>query len=97
MGHWVMPAGTYSGQTKDAIGFSFLCTGLVRDDLSNDVVYNICCALYSEKNIMEGIHAGWKGLDLVSFAHHRSPMIQTHPGAEEYWADRGITYKYEGS
>jgi len=96
MGYWVMPAGTYEGQTKDAIGFTYLGMGLVRDDLSDDVVYNICAAMYAQKNFMEGIHIGWKGSDLVAYAYHR-PVVgfPIQPGALKYWADRGITLQFQ--
>jgi TRAP transporter TAXI family solute receptor len=84
----VIPAGTYEGQSEPvetAAVVNFLVT---REDLSDDVVYAMTKAIFSNLNELVQIHPAAREIaikDAVS-----GMPLPLHPGAERYYREIGL-------
>ncbi len=82
---YVIPAGTYEGQTEDVTTVTVKATLIVSASVSEDVVYNLTKTLFEN----EIKHA--KGAEL-SLENATSGMTAPfHAGAAKYYAEKGIT------
>lgn len=85
---YVIPAGTYVGQSKDIQTIAqpnFLC---VRDDVSIDDVYLITKTIYENLPFLNAIHPATKAM-AIDRAIIGLPM-PLHPGAAKYYKEMGI-------
>ncbi len=81
-----IPAGSYKGQTEDALTISHTSVIFVNKDLPEDVVYNILKLIMenSDKlNQIEGLNIGKEPLLGID------PSL-LHPGAKKYYEEAGI-------
>ena len=84
-----IPANTYSGQKEPVKAFGTTNLFAVHKSLPNGVVYNFLYALFQDdgKSYRE-IAGPFKNLDVYGDALASKPL-PWHPGAEQYWRDRG--------
>lgn len=84
----VIPANTYTGQTTDAptaTVVNFLVTG---KDVSDETVYTITKALFSNLDEFVAAHAAAKGIKLENAL--KGMPVPLHPGAERYYREVGL-------
>jgi hypothetical protein len=82
----VIPAGSYKGQTEDALTISHTSIIFARKDLPEEVVYNLTKLLMENRerlNKIEGIEISEKPIEGID------PQI-LHPGAKRYYQEKGL-------
>ncbi|MDO4481229.1 MAG: TAXI family TRAP transporter solute-binding subunit [Bacillota bacterium] len=85
---YVIPANTYSGQAEDVTTVAVKATFIVRDGLSEDLVYNMTKALFESKDAITAGHA--KGAELDTTYAVEGISVPFHPGAEKYFKEIGV-------
>lgn len=91
-GGWVdvlIPAGTYKNQTEDVytIGTpNFFCA---RDDMDNDLAYELAKALWENRDQLGNTHALLKDINLENVATGMG--FELHPGALKFYQEIGAT------
>jgi TRAP transporter TAXI family solute receptor len=83
-----VPAGTYPGQDYDVTTIAQPNFLAVRDDVPDDVVYQITKTIYENLAFLNGIHAATKAMS-PAMATAGLPM-PLHPGALKYYKEAGI-------
>ena len=85
----VIPAGTYNN-TEDVEGVFVYNIMLVREDLSDELVYDMLTGIFENIDTIQASHnAANKNIYLeVGIEDLQLPL---HPGAEAFWADQGYT------
>jgi TRAP transporter TAXI family solute receptor len=91
MGLWtryVIPAGSYPGQTQDIRTIAQPNFLAVRADVDEDAVYRITKAIYENLPFLNGIHKATKAMALnKAIAGLPMPL---HPGAARYYREAGL-------
>lgn len=85
---FTIPAGTYSGQDKDVETVSLKIVVFVREDVPEDVVYNLTKAIYENKSYYEGVHSSFK--DFYPEKMTEGLAIELHKGAEKFYREVGL-------
>jgi len=86
---YVIPAGTYNGQTEDINTVTIKATLIVSTNASEDNVYKITKAIFDNIDTITSNHA--KGAEL-SLENATSGMTAPfHKGAAKYFAEKGLT------
>ena len=83
-----IPAGTYNGQANDvhtAAVQNFLVT---HDGVSNEIVYGMTKALWTNLDQLVAAHAAAKAIDIHKAT--QAMPVPLHPGAEKYYREAGI-------
>lgn len=83
----VIPGGTYPGQPDDVDAVDLATVIFVREDLSEDMVYDITKAIAENRERLINAFAGfesWQPEEMVD-----GTAIPLHPGAERYYRERG--------
>ncbi len=91
MGLWtrfLIPAGTYPGQTKDIKTIAQPNFLAVRADVDEDAVYQITKTVYENLAFLNAIHGATKAM-AIEKAIAGLPM-PLHPGAAKYYTEVGI-------
>jgi uncharacterized protein len=86
----VIPANTYSGQTEDTDTFEDGTLLITRADVSEDVVYEITKAIWSEEGLvsLRQAHNAARATSLENnFKGASSPL---HKGAYKFWVEQGF-------
>jgi len=85
---YVVPAGTYEGQTEDVSTITVKATLIVSAELSEDAVYEMTKAIFDNIDAIKAVHA--KGAEL-SIENATSGMTAPfHKGAAKYFAEKGV-------
>ena len=84
-----IPAGTYTGQTKDVAALGTRSVLLVSESLSEDCVYSLTKVLYEHAADLQ--EAGHLKLELLPEEAAEAVTIPFHPGAVRYYEEIGIT------
>jgi uncharacterized protein len=84
---YVIPAGTYQGQTADVKTIAVNATLVVGSEVSEKVVYELTKALFANQAELATAHAKGKLLSLETAVTGIS--IPYHPGAEKYYKEVG--------
>ncbi len=83
----VIPANTYNN-TEDVEGVFVYNIMLVREDLSDDMVYDILNGVFENINTIKASHnAADKNIDITFGVD--DIQLPLHPGAEAFWKDNG--------
>lgn len=86
-----IPAGTYPKQDKDIKTVSVSNILITREDLPEDLIYNLCKAVYDHH---DDLVAGHKAAEATTLEHALDGMIiPLHPGAVKYFKEQGIDVK----
>lgn len=86
---YVIPAGTYPGQTKDINTLAQPNFLSARADVDEDAVYQITKTIYENLPFLNAIHGATKAM-AIEKAISGLPM-PLHPGAAKYYQEVGIT------
>ena len=86
---YVIPAGTYDGQTEDVTTVTVKATLICSADLSEETVYNLTKAIFDHTDSIAAANAKGKELSLENATDGMS--VPFHPGAAKYFAEAGIT------
>ena len=90
---YVIPAGTYAGQTEDVTTVTVKATLIVSADASEEDVYNLCKAIFENVDAIAAENG--KGAEL-SIENATSGMTAPfHAGAAKYFAEKGVTVPTE--
>lgn len=84
-----IPANTYPGQTKAIKTIAQPNFLAVRDDLSEEDVYQLTKTIYENLPFLNGIHKATKAMSLQK-AIDGLP-VPLHPGAARYYKEAGLT------
>lgn len=84
---YVIPAGTYKGQTTDVKTVAAKATLVVGAEVSEKVVYDLTKALFENQAELAAAHA--KGKELVLEEAVKGISVPFHPGAEKYYKEVG--------
>ena len=83
-----IPAGTYSGFDQDAVTITVKATLVAREDLDEDVAYEIVSTIFENTDAITALHG--KGAELsVEFATD-GIAVPFNAGAARYYAEKGI-------
>ncbi|MDA8228197.1 MAG: TAXI family TRAP transporter solute-binding subunit [Desulfitobacterium hafniense] len=85
---YVIPKGTYKGQTQDVHTVAVANILLVRKDLSDELVYQLTKALYDNRDQLIAAHDTAKYMTLESALKGYTAPI--HPGAEKFYKEKGL-------
>lgn len=85
---FMIPANSYQGQTNPAKTVAVYSSVLVRNDLAEDLVYQMTKVLYEESAAIAEAHAAGKfiGLDTAL----KGLSVPIHPGAKRYYKEKGV-------
>ena len=86
---YVVPAGTYEGQTEDVTTVTVKATMIVSTDASEEAVYALTAAIFDNAEAITSAHA--KGAELSLENATTGMTAPFHPGAAKYFAEKGIT------
>ena len=83
-----IPANTYRGQTADVPSAAVQNFLVTHDGVSNDTVYAMTKALWTNLDQLTAAHSAAKAIDLKK-ALEGMP-VPVHPGAEKYYKEAGV-------
>jgi hypothetical protein len=83
-----VPANTYRGQTTDVAAAAVQNYLVTHEGVSNEVVYGMTKALWTNLDQLTAAHAAAKSID-VKRALEGMP-VPLHPGAEKYYREAGL-------
>ncbi len=86
---YIIPAGTYNGQTEDVATVSIKATMIVSADASDEDVYNLTKGIFGHISEITAAHG--KGSELSLENATTGMAVPFHPGAAKYFAEQGIT------
>ena len=82
------PGGTYKGQPDDIFNIADGVMMLIREEVSDDLAYNITKAIYDNTKTLGTVHPALKGLDPKRGLEGIDVPI--HAGAVKYYEEQGI-------
>jgi len=85
----VIPAGSYRGQTRDAVTLGTMTVLAVNADVPDDVVYEITKTIFDELDRVIDIYPSQLSY-LSPESAYKDVMIPLHPGAEKYYREIGV-------
>lgn len=85
----VLPANTFNGQPEDVETFGVKGLVLVNKDVDEELVYQMCKAVWEH---MDDMYAGHSSLKVMTEDFVASDLpLELHPGAARYWQEMGFT------
>lgn len=87
----IIPKGTYMGQTEDVRTVAVANILICRQDLSEDLVYNMTKAIYENNQALVNAHKAAK--DIILKDAQNGLTVPLHPGAEKYYKEKGLAIK----
>jgi len=91
---YIIPAGTYDGQTEDVATITCKAALYCRADLDEETVYQITKAFYESGDEIAAAHATGKEVQLEGCIDGITTPI--HPGAARYYKEMGIAVPNNG-
>lgn len=85
----VIPAGTYDGLDRDTTTVSIRAMLVARNDVSEDVVYELMQAMFDNMDDLRAGHAKFETMTLETATDGVS--IAYHAGAKKYFEENGVT------
>ncbi len=83
-----IPGGTYNCVAEDTPAVAVMATIIARNDVSEDVIYNLVKAIFDNQEEITAGHA--KGAELSLETAVQGIDIPFHPGAEKYFTEAGV-------
>jgi len=83
-----IPKGTYMGQAEDVKTVAVANLLICRDDLPEDLVYNMTKTIYENQQTLVNAHKAAKDIQLKDALNGMT--VPLHPGAEKYYKEKGI-------
>ncbi|MGD8985360.1 MAG: TAXI family TRAP transporter solute-binding subunit [Desulfobacteraceae bacterium] len=85
----VVPAGTYKGQSKDALQTATFSGIVTRNDLPDDLVYNIAKAIHENMDQLRSVHKAFTKWTMKGLVN--GPVTcPYHAGALKYYKEKGL-------
>jgi TRAP transporter TAXI family solute receptor len=84
-----IPAGTYSGQEEDYVGFGVTGALMVLDTVPEEVVYEACMAIHNNRDALASIHQAFTIWEFDADIETITGQ-SLHPGAERCYSEIGI-------
>jgi TRAP transporter TAXI family solute receptor len=85
----VVPANTYKGQTKDALQTATFSGIVARNDLPDDLVYNIAKAIHENIEQLRSVHKAFRKWTMKGLVN--GPVTcPYHAGALKYYKEKGL-------
>ncbi|GAB4112615.1 MAG: TAXI family TRAP transporter solute-binding subunit [Candidatus Caldatribacteriota bacterium] len=88
LGSNIIPAGLYNGVNEDVFTVASPALLSVREDISEDVVYEVVKEIFEHLDILIETHAQGKNIKLETALNGMS--IPLHLGAERYYKEKGL-------
>lgn len=85
---FAITGGEYNGQDTDATTVTLQAVMYVKEDLSDDVVYNLTKNMYENTDAIAEGHARGKQIKLENAL--KGITTPVHPGAQKYYDEKGI-------
>ncbi len=85
---YTIPAGSYKGLDKDVKSVAVLAMLATREDIPEDIIYNITKAIFEHTDELVAAHERAKDITLQTALDGMS--IPLHPGAEKYYKEVGL-------
>jgi TRAP transporter TAXI family solute receptor len=85
----VIPSGTYDGLDRDVTTVSIRAMLVARNDVSEDVVYELMTAIFDNLSGLQAGHAKFANLTLETATDGVS--IGYHAGAKKFFSENGVT------
>ncbi len=83
-----IPAGTYNGQEKDVKTIAVRAVLAVRDDLDENIVYNLTKSLWENKKELTEMMVKLSDMDPADPV--KGVTIDVHPGSIKYYKEKGV-------
>ena len=90
---YVIPAGTYAGQTEDVTTVTVKATLIVSASASEDDVYNLTKAIFDNVDAIAAENGKGKELNIENATSGMAAPF--HSGAAKYFAEKGVTVPTE--
>ena len=90
---YVIPAGTYAGQTEDVTTVTVKATLIVASSASEDDVYNLTKAIFDNVDAIAAENGKGKELSIENATSGMAAPF--HAGAAKYFAEKGVTVPTE--
>ena len=90
---YVIPAGTYAGQTEDVTTITVKATLIVSASASEDDVYNLTKAIFDNVDAIAAENGKGKELSIENATSGMAAPF--HAGAAKYFAEKGVTVPTE--
>ena len=84
-----IPAGTYNGMEEDVQTVAVQATLIASNELSEDVVYELCKSMFDNLEELQNAHSKFAELTLENAVKAKN-SVQLHPGAEKYFTEAGV-------
>lgn len=84
----VIPANTYEGQDEDIKTVTMPMIVFTREDVSEDVIYNLTKLLHEESEYLSTVHQVFNNYDINTAWEDTG--IDLHSGAEKYYKEIGV-------
>lgn len=85
---FIIPAGTYEGQTKDANSLTVRAMLMVRDNMSDDIAYELTKLVFENHERVAAAHT--VGEHITPENSQIGMSVPLHQGAEKYFSEIGI-------
>ena len=85
---FIIPASTYPDQEKDISTVALPIVVFTRDDVPEDIIYNIVKSIYENKDYLIKVHNSFESFDPKQMASGLG--IQLHKGAEKFYKEVGL-------
>lgn len=85
---FLIPKGTYMGQTEDVRTVAVANILICRSDLSETFVYSLTKAIYENTTTLENSHKAASDITLKN--SQKGLSIPLHPGAEKYYREKNV-------
>lgn len=82
---YTIPAGTYPGQSKDIQTAALKIVIIAREDLPEDIVYNMTKTIYNNRTHLIGVHSSFKQFSPDEMVND-IPIV-LHKGAERFYRE----------
>lgn len=84
----VLPGGSYKGQDADVETLAVRAIWATHADVPEDIIYAVTKALYENTETLGQVHP--KGKEISLDKAMESVSVPVHPGAEKYYAEKGV-------
>jgi uncharacterized protein len=84
----VIPAGTYEGQNQDVKTVTMPMIVFTREDVSEDVIYNLTKLLHEQSEKLSTVHQVFTNYNVETA--WKDTGVDLHPGAEKYYKEIGV-------
>ncbi len=86
----IIPANTYSGQTKDVISYQDSVIWITNKEVPEDVVYNLLKTVFSKEGLEYMVSVHKAAVEMSVNSGIKGIVTPLHPGAEKFWKEMGV-------